>query len=91
MTDLRLNIQNTELPPGMLSSDDLMTDQGVWVPVGDAIPFLEMLRDQILHRNERFGLFSNRQAEVLAELDEVLAFIRSQLPHAEKFNFSAVM
>jgi hypothetical protein len=89
-TDQRFNIKDTELPAGMTSTDEVMAAQGAWMPVADAVTMLEALRDHIVTKNVRFGLLSNQQPQVVAELDEVLAFARGQ-SQADRFNFSVVM
>lgn len=91
-TDQRFNVEDEPLPAGMSSTNELMAKQGAWMSVGDAISLLEALRDHIVRKNVRFGLLANQQAQVLAELDEVLAFARTTAPSpSTKFNFSVVM
>lgn len=90
-TDRRINMGTEELPAGMRSTNELMAAQGTWMSADAAISFLQELRDHIADNNVRFGLLSNQQPEVLAELDEVLAFVKTESPRAEKFNFSVVM
>lgn len=90
-TDQRFNVEDLELPSGMTSTDEWMARDGQWMPIGDAIALMKTLRDHIVAKNVRFGLLSNRQAEVVAELDEVLAFAQAEAPGAQKFNFSVVM
>lgn len=90
-TDLRFNTEDLQLPQGMVSTDELMAAQGSWMPVADAIELLQALRDHIVNQNVRFGMLSNQQPQVLAELDEVLAFARGEAAGAQRFNFSVVM
>ncbi len=90
-TDRRFNLEDGELPAGMKSTNELMAAQGAWMPVKSAVLFLQALREHIIGKDVRFGLLSNKQAEVLAELDEVIAFVTAEAPHAESFNFSVVM
>lgn len=90
-TDLRFNVEDTALPAGMSSTNELMAVQGSWMSMTSAVSFLQALRDHIADRKIRFGLLSNQHAQVVAELDEVLAFARAEAAGAEKFNFSVVM
>ncbi len=89
-TDLRYNLEDLALPAGMTSTDELMVEQGAWLPLADALRMLTGLRDHIRAKNLRFGLLANQQAEVLAELDEAIAFA-AESPQASHFNFSTVM
>jgi hypothetical protein len=90
-TDLRFNTQDLALPAGMRSTDGWMAAQGAWMPAVDAANYLRSLHDHIVQKNLRFGLLSNQQAQVLAELDEVMAFVAGHVAQAEKFNVSVVM
>lgn len=90
-TDQRFNVQDLELPAGMTSTNEWMARDGQWLPIAEATGMLQALRDHIVAKNVRFGLFSNQQSEVVAELDEVLAFAQAEVPTATKFNFSVVM
>lgn len=90
-TDQQFNTEDLELPAGMTSTDELMAAQGAWMPLEAALSLLQALKDHIVSKNVRFGLLSNQQAQVLAELDEVSAFARSHATQAERFNFSVVM
>ncbi|MFT3735262.1 MAG: hypothetical protein QM776_09585 [Rhodocyclaceae bacterium] len=90
-TDQRFNLDDTDLPAGMSSTDEMMAASGVWMPIVEAVLWLQTLRDHIVSRNVRFGLLSNQYEQVLAELDEVLAFARAEAATAQQFNFSVVM
>lgn len=90
-TDLRFNVEDVELPPGLESTNEMMATSGAWMPIADAIALLSALRDHVVARQVRFGLLRNQHAEIVAELDEVLAFAREQSPKAQRFNFSVVM
>ncbi len=90
-TDQRFNLENEALPAGMSSTNELMVAQGSWMPMSSVVPFLEALRDHVVANNVRFGLLSNQHAQVVAELDEVLAFAKAGVARATKFNFSVVM
>lgn len=89
-TDLRFNNDEFELPPGMASTDELMALEGVWLPVGDAVAMLAALRAHIVDKKVRFGLLSNQHGQVVAELDEVLAFANTAQAPEAKLNFSIV-
>ena len=89
-TDMRFNLEDMELPEGAQSTSHVMAVSGAWLSRDEADRMLDSLLKRIRDKNTRFGLLSNQQAQVLAELDEVLAFLRSR-PDAEKFNFSVVM
>jgi hypothetical protein len=90
-TDQRFNLDDTELSPGMTSTNELMAVDGAWMPMSSAMSYLRALRDHIVARNVRFGLFTNQHVPVVAELDAVLAFASAQAPRATQFNFSIVM
>lgn len=90
-TDQRFNLEDRDLPAGMTSTDELMAVQGVWMPIAEAVAYLQSLRDHIVQKNVRFGLLSNQHSDVLQELDEVIAFVKGEAGTAEKFNFSVVM
>ena len=90
-TDLRFNMdEDMELPEDAQSTNDVMAVSGAWLLRGEADRLLESLVAGIRERRTRFGLLRDQHGEVVAELDEVLAFLRSR-PDAEKFNFSVVM
>jgi hypothetical protein len=90
-TDQRYNADDdAELPEGMTSTNELMASQGSWMPITAAVALLQAVRNHIIAKNVRFGLLSNQQAQVVSELDEVIAFVSSEVGHAEKFNFSVV-
>mgnify|MGYP001201234455 FL=1 len=89
--DLRYNVEDLPLPPGMTTTNELMAAQGAWLPIADALHCLTTLREHIATKQVRFGLLSNQQAEVLAELDEAIAFARAESGHATSFNFAVVM
>lgn len=90
-TDQRYNVQALDLPPGMTSTNEVMAADGTWLPMPEALAMLQAVREHIVARNVRFGLLRNQQAQVLAELDEVIAFARAEGPRAQRFNFSVVM
>lgn len=90
-TDQRFNLEDKDLPAGMTSTDELMAAEGVWMPIKEAVNYLQALRDHVVQRNVRFGLLSNQQSEVVKELDEVIVFVNREAPSAQKFNFSVVM
>ena len=89
-TDLRFNMEDLELPEGAQSTNDVMAASGAWLTRGDAERMLRGLLDRVREQDTRFGWLSNQHEQVVAELDEVLAFLRSR-PNAERFNFSVVM
>jgi len=92
-TDLRFNTdEDLELPPGMQSTNELMAAQGAWMPLADAVSMLRTLRDHVVGKKVRFGLLGNDHDQVVAELEDVLAFLsRQQASDDRKFNFSVVM
>jgi len=90
-TDQRFNVEGFELPAGMASTNELMAAQGAWMPFGEATTMLQALRDHIATANVRFGLLNYQQPQVLAELDEVIAFAKTHASRAERFNFSVVL
>jgi hypothetical protein len=90
-TDARFNLDDSELPQGMTSTNEWMARDGVWMTPAEAIRLLEDLSARIRQENTRFGLLSNQQGEVIAELESALAFVRRHAPEAKGFNFSVVM
>lgn len=91
-TDLRFNVDDLELPPGMQSTNEFMAVQGAWMPLAEAVSMLRTLRDHVVGRKVRFGLLRNDHDQVVAELEDVLAFLsQQQASDDRKFNFSVVM
>jgi hypothetical protein len=90
-TDLRYNTEDLELPPGVESTNDLMATEGTWIDTRDAVELLEKLLEHIRAKAVRFGMLSNQHAEVVAELAEVIEYVRANGTAAQKFNFSVVM
>lgn len=88
-TDLRFNADEFELPPGASSTNEVMAVSGVWLPIDDALKMLKALLAHIQSHGIRFGLLSNQHAEVVEELQEVIAFAQST-SGAQKFNFGIV-
>lgn len=80
-----------ELPEGMSSTGELMAVDGSWAPVSEALHLLQALRDHVVAKKVRFGLLSNQQAQVVAELDEVIAFAKAHAGTGVRFNFSVVI
>lgn len=91
-TDQRFNLDDdSSLPAGVSSTDVLMAASGVWMPMPQACDWLQTLREHIVSRQVRFGWLRNQHAEVVTELDAVLAFAQAEAAVAQKFNFSVVM
>ena len=90
-TDAKFNITDEELPDGMESTDELMARDGTWIEAETAITMLEALVNEIQSKDIRFGLISNAQKAVIAELEESLVFAKEAASHAAKFNFAVVM
>lgn len=90
-TDLRYNTDDLQLPEGASSTDEVMALNGTWIALAEAVLLLTSLRDHIVSNHVRFGLLSNQSAQVVAELEEVIAFAGSEGARAQKFNFSVVM
>jgi hypothetical protein len=90
-TDLRFNVEDLELPPGLSSTDQMMARDGAWMDLGEATDMLEKLPAHIRSKKVRFGLLSNQHDDVVVELTEVIAFAKTHVGTAQKFNFSVVM
>lgn len=88
-TDMRYNFEDLELPDGMASTSEVMAASGAWLAREEAMRMLDGLLAHIRARDVRFGLLRNQQADVLAELDAVRAFLDGR-PDAQKFNFAVV-
>lgn len=89
-TDQRYNLEDKPLPDDMLSTDQLMAIEGVWLPISSAIAMLQALRGHIVENKTRFGLFANQHDQVVAELADVIAFASAEASIADRFNFSVV-
>ena len=89
-TDQRFNLDQVALPAGMASTNELMALRGSWMAAAEAVSYLSQLRDYVVARSVRFGLISNQQSQVVAELNDVIGFLKVQGSSAEKFNFSVV-
>ncbi|RTL45635.1 MAG: hypothetical protein EKK53_05480 [Burkholderiales bacterium] len=91
LTDVRFNMDQLKLPEGMTSTTELMAVQGAWVDTTQAVTMLQSLRQHIVDHKVRFGLLSNQHDEVVQELGAALAFAKTQVATAPKFNFVVVM
>ncbi len=90
-TDLRCNIEELELPEGMVSSDELMAREGVWQPAEVAVHMLSAALQEIRAGNIRFGLLKNEHEDVVAELEQSLRYAEEAAAEGAQFNFSVVM
>ncbi len=90
-TDAEYNVSDEELPEGMESTDELMAVRGTWIDAEEALEVLEQLATHIKDKNIRFGLLSNAQDQVLAELSESITFAKKAAELGAKFNFGVVM
>jgi hypothetical protein len=69
----------------------MMARDGAWMDLGEATDMLEKLLAHIRSKKVRFGLLSNQHDDVVVELTEVIAFAKTHVGTAQKFNFSVVM
>lgn len=90
-TDLQFNLSQDELPDGMESTDELMAENGVWVPASEARIMIEALIAHITSERVKFGLFKDDVKQVLSELNESLELARQAGSENAMFNFSVVM
>lgn len=90
-TDLRFNVEDLELPPGMASTSEWMAVEGVWVDAEEAVRGLTALLAAIEQDRPRFGILRNDRDAVVAELRESLACARDAAADGARFNFSVVM
>lgn len=90
-TDLRFNLDDLVLPEGMLSTDELMAQQGVWQPAEAAVRMLAAALQEIRDKKIRFGLLKNEHEDVVAELEESLRYAEHAAATGGHFNFSVVM
>ena len=90
-TDLRYNMDDLELPPGVESTNEVMATQGAWIATDEAIRMLETLLAHIRAKGTRFGLLNNQHTEVVTELSEVIAYLQANATTAQRFNFCVVM
>lgn len=90
-TDMKFNLSDDELPPGVESTDEVMAGSGVWVPASDAAKMLESLITYISSENIKFGLLKNDVDDVLSELEESLNTANKALARSGLFNFAVVM
>lgn len=89
-TDARVNLGELAMPDGMASTDELMAAQGQWVPVQDALAMLGGLEAYVRENAVRFGVLGDQRDQVLAELAEVMAFVKAEGEAATGFNFAVV-
>lgn len=89
-TDAEFNLSDSELPDEMESTDELMAARGRWTDAATAVEMLQALLDAIKDGHIRFGLLTNAHAEVVAELEESLAFAVAAASKSGKFNFAVV-
>ena len=90
-TDMQINLDVIELPEGMESTDELMAQQGVWASAAAVLHMLETLLHKIETDNIRFGTARNAREDIVAELQESIAFAREAVTKSAKFNFGVVM
>jgi len=90
-TDMRFNVDDIELPEGMQSTDELMAQDGVWIEGKSAVEMLGKLLAHIKSNQIRFGLLKNDHDDVVAELEESVAFAKDAADKGAMFNFSIVM
>jgi hypothetical protein len=90
-TDLRFNLEEFELPDGMESTNEAMALEGVWVDGAEALTLLEQLLEVIRTDKTKFGLIKDNHNDVVAELDESIAFAKIAADKKAKFNFCFVM
>lgn len=90
-TDMRFNVDDIELPEGMQSTDELMAQNGVWMEGKSAVEMLERLLAAIESKQIRFGAIKNNYDDVVAELEESIAFAKVAAENGARFNFSIVM
>lgn len=89
-TDAQVNLGTTDLPQGMHSTTELMARQGVWTGAEEAVRLLESLLAHIQQNGTRFGLLRNDHDQVVAELQESIAFARDSAEAGARFNFCVV-
>ena len=90
-TDFRVNLEELELPEGMASTDELMAQSGAWLDAEDAVHMLETLLSTVTAENIRFGIVKNHHQEVVAELEESIAYAKAAAQNNARFNCSIVM
>lgn len=90
-TDLQFNLGDAELPDGIQSTDELMAINGVWASADEVVKILHAALADIQAKKTRFGLLRNDHDDVVAELEESIAYAQSAVSNGAKFNFSIVM
>ncbi len=90
-TDMRVNVEDIELPEGMESTDELMARDGVWIDSQSAVTLLENLLDAVRSKKPRFGLLKDDRDDVVSELEESIAFAKNAAAKGARFNFAIVM
>lgn len=90
-TDLKFNLEDTELPAGVESTTEVMAQQGVWVAAAQALKLLQGVLAHVQQHKTRFGLLRNDHDAVIAELEESIAFAQGAAAANAKFNFGIVM
>jgi hypothetical protein len=90
-TDMQFNISDDELPEGVESTDEIMAQNGVWVPGSEATRMLDELISHISSQKIKFGLFKDDVEEVLDELNKSLEVAKKARSANGMFNFAIVM
>jgi hypothetical protein len=90
VTDRQFNLSGADLPDGMVSTDQLMARDGIWVSGADAVTMLQRLIDHLCQHPTKFGWFKDESALVLAELKESLIVAQRAADANGQFNFSVV-
>jgi hypothetical protein len=88
---MQFNISDDELPEGVESTDEIMAQNGVWVPGSEATRMLDELISHISSQKIKFGLFKDDVEEVLDELNKSLEVAKKARSANGMFNFAIVM
>lgn len=91
LTDMRFNVDESTLPPGLASTDEVMAQTGTWVDAQQALDALAALLARVESEDVRFGWIRNEHDDVVAELEESIEFARRAVADGASFNFSVVM
>lgn len=92
-TDYEYNmIDDGEWPEeGMASTDEMMAQNGVWLPAHEALAILEGLLTSITTQKPRLGRDENDREAVIAELLESIDYAKKAQALGARFNFAVIM
>ncbi|MBX3585446.1 MAG: hypothetical protein KF796_02290 [Ramlibacter sp.] len=90
LTDVKFNNDESDLPPGAMSTNDVMKVSGVWIDGKEAHEVLDRVLQYVKEKSPRFGFLKNELSDVIDELEASIKFAEAAKTANAKFNFSVV-